>query len=357
MNKQSHSQTTKVYFTIIVIFLLYLSWQLIAPFANAIIFGGIIAGSFLPFHKWLERKLQFSKFWSAILSTSLLLIMVITPATLIGIELVSDAMLIYRDIKQGVNHDVVEHFFSDNGWLAGIVKWIKINFGFEVSVAMIKVKVTGFAESILSYVISHFNSLVQNILTLTLNFIIVIISIFGFYSEGERLRDFIFKISPLPHEDEEIILFKFNEMNYVTMYGNGLGGIIQGVLAGFAFWLVGFQSIILLTVLMIILAFIPLLGISLVFIPACIFLWIKGEIFKSIMLFVFCAGVAFFVENIYKPKLMSKKVKVDSMMLLLFIMGGMSKFGPLGIFYGPIILIMALTLVDLYLKNYRGSES
>jgi predicted PurR-regulated permease PerM len=265
-------------------------------------------------------------------------------------------MLIYRDIKQGVNHEVIEQFFSESGWIANIINWIKTNFGIEINVAVIKEKFTSSAEAILSYVISHFNSVVQNILSLTLNFMIVIIAIFGFYSEGERLRDFIFKISPLPESDENIILHKFNEMNYVTMYGNGLGGIIQGGLAGIAFWIAGLQSIVLLTVLMIILAFIPLLGISLVFVPACIFLWIKGEILKAILLFVFCTVVAFLVENVYKPKLMSKKVKVDSMMLLLFIIGGMSKFGPLGIFYGPIILIMALTIIDLHIKNYRGSE-
>jgi predicted PurR-regulated permease PerM len=347
---------TKVYFSIIVLFLIYLSLQIIAPFANAIMLGGIIAGSFLPFHKWLGKKLKLSKFSSAFLSTSLLLIMVIVPASFVAVELVTDAMTIYQNLKFGANHSVVESFLSDSGWMAHFIKWIKSNIGIEINVAIIKAKLTGIAEVILSFVISHFNSVVQNILTVTLNFVIVIIAIFGFYSEGDRLRDFIFKISPLPHGDEETILHKFNEMNYVTMYGNGLGGIIQGVLAGFAFWLAGFQSIVLLTVLMIILAFIPLLGISLVFIPASIFLWVKGEILKSALLFIFCGAVAFYVENVYKPNLMSKKVKLDSMMLLLFIMGGMAKFGPLGIFYGPIILIMVLTIIDLYLKNNNGSE-
>jgi predicted PurR-regulated permease PerM len=194
---------------------------------------------------------------------------------------------------------------------------------------------------------------VQNIFSFAFDFIIVIVSIFGFYAQGEQLKTFAFNLSPLPQEEEELILHKFNEMNYVTMYGNGLGGIIQGGLAGIAFWIVGFNSIILLTVLMIGLAFIPLLGISIVFIPATIFLWIKGEILKAVLLFIFCAIVAVWVENVYKPNLMSKKVKVDSMMLLLFILGGMSQFGPIGIFYGPIILTLVLTFTDLYLKNYR----
>ena len=141
-------------------------------------------------------------------------------------------------------------------------------------------------------------------------------------------------------------------MSFVTLVGNGLGGLAQGCLAGIGFWVAGFNSVFLWTTAMIILAFIPLVGISIIFIPACLYLYLSGETTSAIFLFIYCFLISLTVENWYKPRFIGTKVKINSILLLLYIIAGMGTFGMAGIFYGPFLCIILLTIVELFLKNY-----
>ena len=142
----------------------------------------------------------------------------------------------------------------------------------------------------------------------------------------------------------DISFKKFNQMNYVTLVCNGLGGIIQG--AGILFWIAGIETVFLWTMIMSVLAFIPIIGMSFIFIPATIYLLIIGKWGWAIVIFVGCNVISLVVENVYKPKFIGKRLQIDSLLLLFGIIGGLSYFGALGIFYGPIIITMFLTFVQ-----------
>jgi predicted PurR-regulated permease PerM len=176
--------------------------------------------------------------------------------------------------------------------------------------------------------------------------------IFSILLYGSQLKRFLFDLSPLPEEDEQLLIDRFNQMNYVTLVMNGLGGVLQGVLAGGAMWLAGFSSVLLWTVMMVVLAFIPLIGISFVYIPATIYLIAVGEYVAAVLFFVWCSAIAFLTENWLKPMWVGNRIKISSMAVLFFIIGGMAVFGTAGIFYGPLVLTLFLTFVDLYHARY-----
>lgn len=203
-----------------------------------------------------------------------------------------------------------------------------------------------------SYSIGFINSWVGNLLGMFMKFAVMLVSTYGLLNWGESLKGYMFKLSPLPIEEEELLLKRFNQMNKVTLIVNGIGGIIQGTLAGCAFALAGFQSVFMWSVIMVILAFIPLVGISVVSIPASIYLMVTGHMVTGILLLIFCAIMAFAVENGLKPKLMGTQVKINSILLLLFILGGMGAWGMVGIFYGPVICTMVMTMIDIYHEKY-----
>ena len=77
-----------------------------------------------------------------------------------------------------------------------------------------------------------------------------------------------------------------------------------------------------------------------------IYLLIIGKWGWAIVIFVGCNVISLVVENVYKPKFIGKRLQIDSLLLLFGIIGGLSYFGALGIFYGPIIITMFLTFVQ-----------
>ena len=102
-----------------------------------------------------------------------------------------------------------------------------------------------------------------------------------------------------------------------------------------------------------ILAFLPIVGIGVVFIPAAAFLFLKKRIAAAVFFVVFYIILSSGVEYLLKPRLMGKQVKMHSLMVFFSILGGLKLFGMLGIIYGPLVAVAFLTLADIYHSSYR----
>jgi predicted PurR-regulated permease PerM len=133
-----------------------------------------------------------------------------------------------------------------------------------------------------------------------------------------------------------------------------LGGIIQGALGGAVFAICGFRSPLLWGAIMALLAFLPIVGIGAVFLPAAIYLFLQGRIGTGIFFIVFYALLSGTVEYLFKPKVVGQRVQMHTLLVFLAILGGLKLFGILGIIYGPLVVTAFLTLSDIYESSYQG---
>ena len=171
--------------------------------------------------------------------------------------------------------------------------------------------------------------------------------------DGNKLISFITDLSPLPKVQDEKLIRKFKDMAGAVLIGNGLGGLIQGILGGTVFMLFGLKSPFLWGVIMSLLAFLPIIGIGVVFIPAAIYLFLKGQIASAIFFVIFYIILSGGIEYIFKPKIVGQRVKMHTLLVFFSIIGGLKMFGILGIIYGPLIVTAFLTLTDIYHASYR----
>jgi predicted PurR-regulated permease PerM len=58
-------------------------------------------------------------------------------------------------------------------------------------------------------------------------------------------------------------------------------------------------------------------------------------------------------ENVIKTKLIGSQVQMHSLLIFLSLLGGIGIFGLLGLLYGPLIVALAMTFVELYERRYR----
>ena len=101
-----------------------------------------------------------------------------------------------------------------------------------------------------------------------------------------------------------------------------------------------------------ILAFIPVIGISLVFIPAFLILLIAGEVAKAFTVLVPLAVIATVVEYWLKPALVGRRGQMHTLLVFLSLIGGLAAYGALGILIGPLMMTAFLTLVGIYREHY-----
>jgi predicted PurR-regulated permease PerM len=341
-----------LYFAAVLLLVIYLLWMMMKPFLGAIIFAAIITGSIHPVYMLLLEKIRLSPRWAAIFLCFLIIIVVFLPTVFLLFALSKEAITLYQNLAAGISNESLNNFLFGEGYVAGVVKDFGSIFGVEINMDNFVKEVINLLKRFSGIVITSINKIVGNLVVFLFDFVIMILVIYALLAEGAALKKFFLKFSPLPDDQEQLIIDKFNQMNFVTLVTNGLGGLIQGVLAGIGFWIAGINLVVLWTTLMIILAFIPLLGISIVYIPTCIYLVIIGKTFPGIALFIYCSVLAFVTENWFKPLFIGKRIQINSLFVLFTIIGGMTVFGFGGIFYGPVIAILFLTMVELYHKYY-----
>jgi predicted PurR-regulated permease PerM len=108
-------------------------------------------------------------------------------------------------------------------------------------------------------------------------------------------------------------------------------------------------------VIMGLLAFLPIVGIGVVFLPATVILFLMGRYGAAVFFIVFYIVITLLIEYLFKPRIVGKRVQMHTMLVFLSIIGGLKLFGILGIIYGPLVVTAFLTLADIYQHHYQAS--
>lgn len=366
------------YFVVLFLGFLGLILYMIWPFVSAVLFAAILGGTFRPIYSRIYAKLHpdlkldesldeeerkkaeevikkkenMTKMMAGVITCVGIILLIFLPLIWMGINLSREAYDLYQSIQSTVSREWIDEIFFGDSWIAMKTKDLFASLQIDYNFETLEKWIVEGAKTVSLFVFETINSWLSNVFGFLFQFIIMMILIYTFLVHGPELGNFLFHLSPLPEDEEKDLTNKFIQMNYVTLVGNGLGGIIQGVLAGFGFWFAGIGSVLFWTTAMIILAFIPIVGISIIYIPACIYLLFHGDILAGILLFIYATGVSLVVENWFKPRFIGKSVEINSFVLFFSIVGGMAAFGMGGIFYGPLVVMMFLSFVALYFKKF-----
>ena len=144
------------------------------------------------------------------------------------------------------------------------------------------------------------------------------------------------------------MLDKFTSVTRATLKGSLLIGIMQGGLAGIAFAVAGIDNAVFWGTVMAVLSVIPSIGSALVWGPACVILMMQGSVGTGVGLLAFCAIVVGSLDNLLRPILVGKDTRMHELMIFFGTLGGIMMFGISGIFIGPLIASLFVTIWELY---------
>ena len=173
-------------------------------------------------------------------------------------------------------------------------------------------------------------------------------TMFFFLMDGDKLLHKILYYLPLHDQDERLMLNKFTSVTRATLKGTAVIGILQGGLAGIAFWVVGIPSSVFWGTIMAVLSIIPGIGTALVWGPAVIILAAGGDFLKAGGLGLFCALFIGSIDNLLRPILVGKDTQMHELMIFFGTLGGIFMFGIMGMFIGPIVAALFVTIWEIY---------
>ncbi|MGD8464241.1 MAG: AI-2E family transporter [Anaerolineae bacterium] len=205
--------------------------------------------------------------------------------------------------------------------------------------------VTDFALSLGASIPSMF---VQGII-----FIVVVASLLPVY---DTLLPRMEQISPLGPELSELYTRKITAMVRSLVFGVFLVAVIQGAAMGIFFWVAGLPYIFLLTILSMVLALIPMVGISWLVIAVAIFSFLTGNWLQALVVLFGFYGVVNWIDLLLRPRLLAEEASINFALFILAILGGLAWAGVMGLFYGPVLMLLLVTTVEIYAERYAHED-
>ncbi len=176
--------------------------------------------------------------------------------------------------------------------------------------------------------------------------------LFFFVRDANRFLTWLMDVSPLRKGVTEELLERVSNITRAVLIGHVLVAVIQGVIAGVGLTLVGIPNAVFWTFVMVLLALIPLIGTFAVWAPASAYLAWTGNTTPAVALFVYGVFVVGISDEYLRPVLVNRYAKLGPSVIIVGVLGGLTVFGFMGIFVGPIIVGSLKAAIEVYDDHY-----
>lgn len=309
----------------------------------------VSAPVYLRLKKWLAGR----SLIASLLTCLLIVVLVLGPVVMLTITLSKEAAALYATAKEAVTMPRLEGFLFGEGLVAQNAKRIAAAVGFDYSPETVKGALAGAVSGLAGFLYRQANALLSNLLSFFLHFFLTLMITFYLLIDGDRLKDYLLKLSPLPDDEDQMIGEKFRAVGRAILVGNGVSSGAQGALTGLSMYVLGLPSPVLWGTVVAILAFLPMVGSSLVVIPAAIYLFLEDRIVAAIIFLAFNLAQSFIIDNVIKTKMIGSQMRMHDLLIFLSVLGGIGLFGLIGILYGPLVVALFMVFLDLYEERYR----
>jgi len=321
------------------------------PFLKPLLLAALLAGLFHPLYRWITRLLGGRRSLGAAITLLVLLVLGLGPVSaFLGIVLQQALTMTDQAIPWLSQHLGAASTFNVQEWL---VQKFPALAKYMPSQEQLLQQVGATAKTAGAFLVAFASRMTATTAAFLLNLFVMLYAMFFFFRDGDKILERIFYYTPLSDEDETRMLTQFASITRATVKGTLVIGIIQGALAGIAFWVAGIEGAALWGTIMTILSIIPGIGAALVWVPAVIILFITGQYLTATLLAAWCATVVGTVDNFLRPVLVGRDAKMPDLLILIGTLGGLFLFGPIGFIVGPIVCGLFLTVWDIYGATFR----
>lgn len=285
----------------------------------------------------LTMKRRWSKPWTALLFMICFLILVSIPIY-ITVELVSPK------INQIINNQ--DH----------IVESLR-NFSVQVQ------KLTGLqllSEDNVTSITQQLTALIPKLLNSTANLLTNLIMLFFIYyyllTNGLEMERLLMRLVPLKRSNIDQLAAETKTMVKANALGIPIICIIQGIFATIGYWLFGIEDWALWGFVTAVMAYFPLVGTMIVWVPLVIVQFASGDTANGIWLTIYSLIVTGNVDYVTRLGLMKKLGDVHPVITVIGVIVGLGMFGFIGLIFGPLILSYLFVLIKIYVNEFTEAD-
>jgi predicted PurR-regulated permease PerM len=318
------------------------AFWVLAPFIAALLFAAILCLTTWPFFVWIETRLKGRTTLAALLVTLVLATAVLLPMSYLAATIADGIAQLLTLLRAWF----AAGDWSPPDWLTAIplagehldAYWRKLADS-QTELANLGKQLFDPTRKLLTSAAALMG---QGLLELTL----VVFIAFFFYRDGHKLAA---HLSRLAEKIGGALGERMLQLSRSTIMGVMIGLVgtaaAQALIALIGFLIAGVPAALLLAAGTFFLSMVPV-GPPLIWGGATWWLYQQGETGWAIFMVIWGVAVISSVDNFLKPILISRTSSLPILLIALGVFGGILAFGFVGIFLGPVILALALTLAE-----------
>jgi predicted PurR-regulated permease PerM len=336
----------------------YLVWRIVTPLWQPLTWALLLGALLAPANQWLSRRLGGrSRLASSLTLLATVLLFILPVAVIAGAVAAQSAQLLDRleqyvpTSGQQLSFDVAEFPL-----LGHALDWINAYTG--ITLAQIQGWLIEASTKLLQSLMSSGGSVLMGALGTAVSFLLMLFVLFFVLRDGPALARKLMPMLPIEAQRRARLWEHLAEVTRAVFLGIGVTAMAQGTLVGIGFWIAGLPSPLVFGVVAALAALIPMVGAALVWVPAALVLALRGDYGHAIFLAVWGAAFVGMVDNFLRPLLISGRAEVPTLAVFVGVMGGLSAFGFIGLFVGPIVLGLLVALFRLLAEapDYAGTS-
>ncbi len=330
--------------------LLYLTYLVLVPFASPILWASVLVVVFHPIYRRLLHALGGRSGLTAFLLTTAVILAVMVPAILFGWVLAREAASFYQ-VAQGVyQHQGLEGIASHPVVTAGRALWERVTLpfqrlGFDLNGLMLSA-----VNAVSSFIVGNLTGIALNLLSFSVNFVLTSFTLFFLLRDGEAIVRGLQALLPLERKHTEALFARLYGAVSAVVRGTIVTALAQGVLGGLGYWIFSVPFPVFLGLATAVCSLLPVGGSGLIWLPAAMYLFLKGSWIRGVLLLAWSAVVVSTADNVLKPALISGGTNLPTLFLFFAMLGGLQVFGVLGFIVGPVLLVTLATFLEMYME-------
>lgn len=318
--------------------LILLSFEILKYFIVPVVWAAIIAYTTWPIYRRIHVWTGERKNLSALLMTFLLLLVVGVPLIFAVFILQYEGRHLYYELQKQVfsGHFSLPQFINELPFVGKEIK--RAVEELNSNPHLLTQNIATWIQGHLGYGRFVIGEISKNLIKFTFT----MMSLFFFYRDGHYIQ------MQVRHAFEMIIGLRIHhyaetisETTRAVVYGVGLTAVAQALLAGLSYFVAGVPNPMVLTIITFIFALIPF-GTPFAYGGVALWLFSQGHTIEAIGVMAWGIVIVSSADNVIRPLVISGATKIPFLLIMFGVLGGISSFGLVGLFIGPVILAVLL---------------
>ncbi|MCU4739899.1 AI-2E family transporter [Halobacteria archaeon AArc-m2/3/4] len=335
------------FFALTVVILGAIAALMVSPLLQYVVAAALLAFVLTPVQDRLEPVV--GPRVSATLLTALAVVGVVVPLLLISIVVLQTVASFLTDLDQvalvETVRDVMIHDVGLDGEQLEAVETVLLE---EAE----RVMATSLETFLLELV-----GLLDATIRMSVGVMVLIFLLYYLLVDGETFVEWVRAVAPLDEEVQEALFTEIDIVTWAVIKSHVLVALIEGVLGGIGLYLFGVSNVVFWTVIMIVVSFMPIVGVWLVWGPAVAYLFVAGDPVQAVALALYGVTVLSLVDNYLRAIFVDHDSGLHPAVVLIGVIGGIYLLGIMGLFLGPVLLAVFKAAVTVFGEAHSSAGS